>query len=725
MSFAKKITLHSLVAGCLLFTPLFAQFEFQDDTLTIVTHPLLHHQPPLRVAESALAGRVDPSGFDALLGARFQFALDSMRFAHGLMGASAAVILPEKGVWKGAGGFSNPVSNDSLRPEMLMEIDSNTKSFVAAIILQMVDEGLLSLEDPISDWLPPFANVDSTMTIRQILQHTGGVSDFLNDNPLSVVAILSNPAYFWTPEYSLSYVLAPNFPPGASWSYSNTGYTLAGMIIREITGSDSFAIPLNQRLLDPLGLDNMFMELEEPVSGEIAHAWNDLNGDGILDDLSTFPRTSWMSAAWTAGAIISTAEDLARWSYLLHGDQVLSPAAMAQMRATVPIPGTSLTYGLGIYTYPVLGKTLWGHDGGGLGFNSQTLYYGERGTALAVIINQRGGTAWAGDILTELFREVLAYYQFPHDHPYALSSEVSIPFLAPGTETLTVTARLLNPENRNVQVDAVYATSDGSISDTLRLFDDGLHGDSLANDGIFGGTVGPVNPEFNYSVDIHTSDLDSAFSHVLEDAAHFTTVGPVVYAEHEVSLVATGISLILRLRNESSSGIAKDIKARIATSDTSIQNILNNDRPFGNIAPGQVRQGVGNYLLRSENPPSSLHLTLEIFSEGHSFWRDTLDIVVGLEAPVAELPRKFELSQNYPNPFNPVTTIEFFLPENAYTSLRIYNLLGEVVEELVGADLPAGRHRYQWNADRQASGVYYYRLTAKKFSAVKKLVLLR
>ncbi|MCB0292830.1 MAG: T9SS type A sorting domain-containing protein, partial [Calditrichaeota bacterium] len=66
-----------------------------------------------------------------------------------------------------------------------------------------------------------------------------------------------------------------------------------------------------------------------------------------------------------------------------------------------------------------------------------------------------------------------------------------------------------------------------------------------------------------------------------------------------------------------------------------------------------------------------------------------------------------------------------FLPENAYTSLRIYNLLGEVVEELVGADLPAGRHRYQWNADRQASGVYYYRLTARKFSAVKKLVLLR
>ncbi|MCB0287510.1 MAG: serine hydrolase, partial [Calditrichaeota bacterium] len=147
----KRYTIFAITfsAFILFSSTIFAQFEFQErDTLTIVSHPALRHSPP-QMRTSPQTYNSD-NGFEGLLAARFQFVLDSMLFTHNLMGASAAIILPEKGTWLGAGGFSNPVTNDSMRTDMLLEIDSNTKSFVAAIILQMAEEGSLSLEDPIS-----------------------------------------------------------------------------------------------------------------------------------------------------------------------------------------------------------------------------------------------------------------------------------------------------------------------------------------------------------------------------------------------------------------------------------------------------------------------------------------------------------------------------------------------------------------------------------------------
>ena len=117
-----------------------AQVRFEEGASSNNTsHPAIHHSPPLMPADiQSLSGRVNANGFDALLAARFQFVVDSMLYTHNLMGASAAIIVPGKGTWLGAGGFSDPVNGDTIRSDMLFEISSNTKAFVATIILQMV-----------------------------------------------------------------------------------------------------------------------------------------------------------------------------------------------------------------------------------------------------------------------------------------------------------------------------------------------------------------------------------------------------------------------------------------------------------------------------------------------------------------------------------------------------------------------------------------------------------
>jgi len=722
------ILFFSLSLSVLISSPIYGQFEFQERDTSAVSHPALSYPPPQMPLE--IPAGSSRGGFGGMLAARFQFLLDSMLFMHNLMGASAAVMLPEKGTWIGAGGFSDPVHGDTIRTDMLFEIDSNTKSFVSAIILQMMDEGLLTLEDKMYQWLPSFNNVDSTMTIRQILQHTGGVSDFLNDNPATILAILNNPSLFWTPEYSLSWVLPPNFPPGADWSYSNTGYILAGMIIREISGSDTFAVPLRQRLLVPFGLQNTYVDIEESLGGELAHGWADLNGDGILDDLSVIPRTSWMSAAWTAGAIVATAEDLAKWVELLHGDHVLSVGAMQQMRSTVPIPNSNITYGLGIYTFPLFGKILWGHDGGGIGYNSQALYYREKGVSLAVILNQRGGTVWAGDILAVLFGEVLEYYERPYDHPYALNAEANPRYLRPMIDSTVVIADIHNPDNHQVRVSAAYANTDSSTIDSLEMFDDGLHGDGQAGDNRYGGFLGPLGDESYYDIEVRTIDLDTAFTHLRRTAC--TTIGPVTPEAYEVSQLIPNVlySLKVYLKNNGSTATAINVTIEVETADTNVTNITPLSQSYGNIAPGQTKSSsVASFT--TQNNPNNIDFIIHIFSKNMEFWSDSLNVIItGIAENEISIPKEYNLEQNYPNPFNPSTTIRFQLPQSRDVSLIVYNMLGQKVRTLLNNTVSAGDYKIEWDGRDDsgkdvASGIYLYRLTSKNFVRSQKMLLIR
>jgi D-alanyl-D-alanine carboxypeptidase len=181
----------------------------------------------------------------------------------------------------------------------------------------------------LSRWLPSFDNVDPRATIRQLLGHTSGIFNFTANHDFWR-AVLLNPVRKWSPEEVLSYIGPPDFPPGTSWSYSNTNYTLLGMIAERATGL-SLSAALRSRLLEPLGLSHTFLEAEETVPGTIAHAWFDLNEDGYYEDIAGIDRTSQVSAAWAAGGMVATATDVARWSCALFEGKVLNADSLSQM----------------------------------------------------------------------------------------------------------------------------------------------------------------------------------------------------------------------------------------------------------------------------------------------------------------------------------------------------------------------------------------------------------
>jgi D-alanyl-D-alanine carboxypeptidase len=316
-----------------------------------------------------------------------QHALDQIRNDYNIVGVSAALVVHGQLVWTGASGNSFPGA--PIASDMYFDIGSAAKNFVAALVLKLSEEGALSLEDPLSRWLPNFVNVDSRVTIRQLLDHTSGIYNF-TANQSFWDAVFSNPSRRWLPEEVLSYIGPPDFPPGASWNYSNTNYTLLGMIAQKAAGS-SLSAALRRRLLDPLGLTNTFLEAEERVPGTIVHGWFDRNGDGRYDDISDIDRTSQTTAAWGAGGMVSTAADVARWACALFEGKVLSGASLSQMLAfrEVSVPPTPIVgYGLGALRALFSGREYWGHGGNMIGYTAIMLYAPKERVSVALLINQ-------------------------------------------------------------------------------------------------------------------------------------------------------------------------------------------------------------------------------------------------------------------------------------------------------------------------------------------------
>ena len=152
-------------------------------------------------------------------------------------GASAAVIVPERGAWSGASGISEP--GVPVTPDMLFDVASIGKNYLAALVLQLVQEGKLGLDDPLRKWLPDYENIDGAITVRQLLNHTSGIHDFV-EHPQSPFRTPFDAIDFGaasSPEEVVSTLVgAPYFAPGDGFRYSSTNYVLLRMIVEEATG---------------------------------------------------------------------------------------------------------------------------------------------------------------------------------------------------------------------------------------------------------------------------------------------------------------------------------------------------------------------------------------------------------------------------------------------------------------------------------------------------------
>ena len=323
-----------------------------------------------------------------LLAEKLQDALDRELARYQGMGASAAVIVPGQDIWLGSSGISS--GNVPMEPGMIFGIGSITKNFMATIVLQLAEEGVLTVDDTVDRWLPPLPNVDGSITVRQLLNHTSGVYDF-TENPGWGPAILADMYRIWTPEETISaLVLEPDFAPGTGYEYSNTNYLVIGLIVEAATHTQ-VSVQLRRRILDPLGLARTFFSVEEQIDGTLAHRWTDTNGDGRLEDLSTYPRNALDSMLWTCGALYSSAEDIVRYSRALFQCELFTQNSLDQMLTLIPyIHNPALGYGFGILTIPdfLPGVLAYGHDGTVYGYKARWIYLPVHGVHIAVLLNE-------------------------------------------------------------------------------------------------------------------------------------------------------------------------------------------------------------------------------------------------------------------------------------------------------------------------------------------------
>jgi D-alanyl-D-alanine carboxypeptidase len=252
---------------------------------------------------------------------------------------------------------------------MLFGFGSITKTFVAGIVLQLVEENKLDLEDPLGKWLPQFPNIDSNITVRQLLNHGSGLSGYYRNKSFRS-EIEADPDRVWLPEDMLKYERPPQNIGSAPPRYRNTNYILLGMIIEAITGN-SLEQELQSRITDPLQLDSTYL----PKQDFKPERWAD----------NTNLSSSLFSSVWAAGAIASTPRDIAKWTHTLHSGNFLQPASLVSMRITEPrrIGRLELPMGLGLWKLKVEGETAWGHGGSFNPFKSRTFYIPELGLSVA------------------------------------------------------------------------------------------------------------------------------------------------------------------------------------------------------------------------------------------------------------------------------------------------------------------------------------------------------
>lgn len=326
--------------------------------------------------------RLSAQPVDTSLAAIFDHTLDSMKTALNVKSLSVAVQLSDGAIWAGAKGLDSQFPQTAVTPDHAYAIGSVTKTLTAACVLQLADEGLISLDDSLHNWLDTFAYINPNITVRQLLRHQSGIYNFTSNPNFSPTLNAYPDSVFALTDILETFVGPPIFQPGASWSYSNTNYTLLGLIIETVTGQPYYQ-EIRDRLITPLNLTLIAALPQEPAPPLIADFWYDSNGDGITD--SSTDLASWnaqISAAGPAGAYYSTATEMARWMRAYMSGTLLSPGMMDQLKTTVS--GGGGKYGLGIMEQTFMGNKGYGHRGD-IGYSASVFYFPEKDISIAVL----------------------------------------------------------------------------------------------------------------------------------------------------------------------------------------------------------------------------------------------------------------------------------------------------------------------------------------------------
>lgn len=359
----------------------------------------------MAAAALTAASFTSPAAADAGTGhQRTQAAMDAA-VRSGVPGVTGQV-KDGHSLWTGTSGVGDRRTGEPRPAFDRYRIGSMTKTFVATVLLQLESEGRLDLDDTVDTWLPGVVrgngNDGRRTTVRQLLNHTSGIPSYTSDPEFLergfTEKFLQHRYDTYTPGQLVGIAMRhePLFEPGTAWSYSNTNYTLAGMIIEKVSGRP-YEDEIKRRIIQPLGLyatsvPRTASSMPEPSSRAYSKLSLTPQPTGTVHDVTELNP----SAAGSAGAMISGSGDVNRFYSALLGGKLLPAEQLKDMKTTVPVSGAGLItgYGLGLMKFePSCGVAVWGHGGNIQGSASQAVTTADGKHSLAFNFNGD----WAGD----------------------------------------------------------------------------------------------------------------------------------------------------------------------------------------------------------------------------------------------------------------------------------------------------------------------------------------
>lgn len=298
-----------------------------------------------------------------------------------ILGLQVCVAHSRQGSWSFSLGTTTPAQVDPVEDDHVFRIGSVTKIYTAALIFRLIEDGYLDLNKPLTAFYSGIANVEG-ITVRHLLAHTSGIRDIF-----TMPAILINASNFpdkqWDPnQLAKTCMNKPlHFEPGSDYSYSNTNYILLGLIAEEVTGRQ-LAELYNEYLFDSLGLSNTRFVPYEPSPPELITGFVHHYALSFRAWYPTAPENiSWPTLAFSSGAMVTTATELAAFIRYLFGGELLSAESLDAM--------ISMNGGRekGLQRISVNGKTWYGHEGEITGFESMTLFHPDTEWVIAVCSN--------------------------------------------------------------------------------------------------------------------------------------------------------------------------------------------------------------------------------------------------------------------------------------------------------------------------------------------------
>ncbi|MFG3468138.1 serine hydrolase domain-containing protein [Streptomyces sp. NPDC047982] len=320
-----------------------------------------------------------------------QQGLNALVGSEGVPGALASVKGRDGRTRTYTAGVGDLATGTKVPGDGQVRIGSNTKTFTAVVVLQLVAEGKVGLDAPVDTYLPGLLRGDGIdgrrITVRQLLQHTSGLPNYTK--------YLGDDIRSYEPRELLDLALQhkADFAPGARWEYNNTNYLVAGLIVQKVTGRP-LAEEMDRRVIKPIGLRHTYFPDPGEVTIRERHPkgyYQDSPGTPLVDATQWDP--SW---AWAAGQLVSTNADLNRFFSALLSGRLLPKAQLDQMRTTIPAGypfPAGARYGLGLVSTPLsCGGVYWGHGGSITGYETRGGVT-EDGRAVAVAVTTQPGQA--------------------------------------------------------------------------------------------------------------------------------------------------------------------------------------------------------------------------------------------------------------------------------------------------------------------------------------------